>query len=101
MFLNKLVFLVATMYFIVLPLLPFQLGLGIAIGILCGLVLLTMYGLQPKIQTAVKNLDYSKDYSKLSNIEKTLHRLYGLAIFIGCFILMFVIGVICFTGYGK
>jgi hypothetical protein len=101
LFLNKLAFLITAAYFIVLPLLPFKLELGIAIGILCALVILTMYGLQSRIKTAVKNFNYSKKYSGLSNSEKILQRAYGLAIFIGCFILMFAIAIVSFTGYGK
>ncbi len=101
LFLNKLALLVTAMYFIVLPLLPFQLDLRVAIGLLCGLVAVIMYGLQSNIEAAVRNLNYSKEYSKLSKKEKVLHRIYGLAIFIGCFILMFVIGVVSFEGYGK
>ncbi len=87
LFLNKLALLVTAMYFIVLPLLPVKFNSVLSIGILCGSVLLIMYGLQSKIETAIKNLNYSKEYSKLSKKEKVLQRLYGLAIFIGCFIL--------------
>ncbi len=101
LFLNKLALLIAAAYFIVLPLLPFKFSSVIAIGMLCCLVLLIMYGLQSNIEAAVRNLNYSKEYSRLSNKEKVLHRVYGLVIFISCFILMFVIGVISFTGYGK
>ena len=100
-FLNKLAFLITATYFIVLPLLPFQLGVGIAIAILCGIVLFIMYGLQSKIQDVITNLSYFKEYSERSHREKVLHRIYGLAMFIGCFILMFVIGVVSFTGYGQ
>lgn len=101
LFLNKTALLATGMYFIVLPLLPFRLDLSIATGILCSLIALIMYGMQSKIETAIRDLNYSKDYSKLSNKEKVLHRLYGLAIFIGCYILMFVVGVVFFAGYGK
>ncbi len=100
-FLNKVAFLFSALYCIVLPVLPFGVSLKISIVILCSLIALIMYGWQSKIEVAVRNLNYSKEYSKLGKKEKVLHRIYGLAIFIGCFILMFVVAVVFFGGYGK
>ena len=94
LFLTKVAFFVAAIYFIGLPLLPSKLQGKISIILLCGLTAVIMYGLQSKIESAVRNLNFSKEYSKSSKTEKILHRLYGLAIFIGCFVLMFIIGVI-------
>ena len=101
LFLNKLAFLITAVYFVVLTLLPFRFGIGLAIAILCGLMLLTMYGLQSKVQTAIEILDYSREYSKLSDKEKVSHRIYGLVMFLGCFVLMFFVGITFFTGYAN
>ncbi|MFC0316948.1 hypothetical protein [Olivibacter oleidegradans] len=101
LFLNKLAFLVSALYFIILPILPIQLGIEVSVAILCGLVVLVMYGLQSKIQAAIENLNYYKEYSKLDTTTKRMKRILGVGLFITCFILMFVSGVSSFTRYGD
>jgi hypothetical protein len=100
-FLNKVTFLLAALYFSLLPILPFHLDIIAAVGILCGLALLILYGYQSKVESGVNNLNYSKEYAKLSHKEKVIQRLYASLLFIICFIFMFVVAVFCFTGYAK
>jgi Ca2+/Na+ antiporter len=101
LFLNKVSFLLAALYCIILPILPFKLKAEVFITMLCGLILLVMYGLQGSIEAMVRDLNYSKEYTKLNITSKKVRRTLGLALFICCFILMFVIWVFSFEGYSK
>jgi hypothetical protein len=69
--------------------------------LLCGLIFLVMYGLQGKIEAMISDLNLSTEYTKLGSISKKTRRTLGLMLFIGCFILMFVVGVFSFEGYLK
>ncbi len=101
LFLNKVSFLLSALYFIILPILPFKLKAEVFLTMLGGLILLVMYGLKGYFEARVIDLNYSKEYAQLNSTSKKLRRTVGLILFIGCFILMFVIAVFSFEGYSK
>lgn len=94
LFLNKVVFLWTSIFFVVTGLLPIEISMKFYIGILVVGGVIIIYGFQKKTERYVESLDLKKKYSKLPKEKVKRNRLLGLVFFSGSFMLIFLMVVL-------
>jgi len=89
LFLNKVVFIWASIFFGFTGLFKIKIGVELYVGILVLVGAIIMYGFQNKLENFIRELAYEKKI-KSSKQELLKGRLLGLLYFGSCFILIFI-----------
>lgn len=98
-FLNKVSFLIASVFFIIIPILPLKFKIEYVIISLMLIVAFIVYGFPKRINELIEKYNLSQDYKKSSNNTRKLRSIMSLTYMLLFFILMCFIAVVFFEGY--
>jgi hypothetical protein len=90
LFINKVVFIWASMFFFILGILPIEIGIHAYVAILVIVSAAIMYGFQNKVESYVQSLNLKKSYSDQGKDQIKKDRIIGLLIFWCSFFLIFL-----------